>query len=375
MADANLPPQSDGGVPADRPTDTPNETPGIERNVDRLLDEVVDQALGRITDEGERELVRQGIGDMLRLTLTELAAEVGADVAGGPSSALGAPTVGDAAQRGIDVAKQVQNLGFVEFTAGLINGTFDAIIGATVKQMKAYAELVADLGKTLQQYRQETVSDARIDAHLADRYPDGEGGTSVRATYSYPDVPADTARGRPAVTGNQVLQQVVEALVAETRRGPAAHQLTREKLGLPETDTNVKTFTGVQVAMIRDSIAYTLAAVERNQLAEMVRQGMARIVIDRGELLTKLTFNVTSSEVEQRTASEFNRTQAGAWVRGGAWAGWGMIQGGGSWNHLKVNTVNESSFDSLTMSTEMIGQVKLNFKTDYFPAAEITPTT
>jgi hypothetical protein len=50
-----------------------------------------------------------------------------------------------AAGRGMDVASQVQNLGFVEFTAGLINGTFDAIVGATIKQMEAYAALVRNL--------------------------------------------------------------------------------------------------------------------------------------------------------------------------------------------------------------------------------------
>ena len=89
-------------------------------------------------------------------------------------------SVGDTAERAIGVAKQVQDLGFVEFTAGLINGTFDAIIGATIKQMKAYAELVADLAKTLSQFQAENISDAQVNAHLSNRYPDGQGGTSVR---------------------------------------------------------------------------------------------------------------------------------------------------------------------------------------------------
>src|SRR4028119_2179275 len=120
------------------------------------------------------------------------------------------------AERAISVAKQVQDLGFVEFTAGLINGTFDAIIGATIKQMQAYAELVADLAKTLSQFQAENISDAQVNAHLSNRYPDGKRGTSVRSNYTFQATTADPANGVTARTGNQNLQAVVDALISET---------------------------------------------------------------------------------------------------------------------------------------------------------------
>ncbi|NES85533.1 MAG: hypothetical protein F6K10_31280 [Moorea sp. SIO2B7] len=42
------------------------------------------------------------------------------------------------------------------------------------------------------------------------------------------------------------------------------------------------------------------------------------------------------------------------------------MSAGASYSNLNVKAVNESSFDSLTMSTEIIGQVKLRFRTETF---------
>ena len=91
---------------------------------------------------------------------TASAAESGSSLA---AAASGNPTLDNA----MNVASRVQEIGFVEFTAGLINGTFDAIVGATLKQMEAYSKLVADLSKSIQQFQVENVTDAQITAYLA----------------------------------------------------------------------------------------------------------------------------------------------------------------------------------------------------------------
>jgi hypothetical protein len=277
---------------------------------------------------------------------------------------------GATAARAMDVAKQVQNLGFVEFTAGLINGTFDAIIGATIKQMKAYAELVADLAKTLAQFQAENISDAQVNAHLSNRYPDGEGGTSVRSNYTFQATAADPANGVTGSTASQNLQAVVEALISETAVLPAAARLTRAttSLNIPQTDTSIATFTAAQIALIRTAIGQTLASNMMDHLRAMAREGMARIVITDGSIRTKLTFNVTSTEVQATQKAKYNSQSFGANIRGSAGWGWGRVSASASYSNFSVNTVNESSFDSLTMSTEMIGEVNLKFKTETFPA-------
>jgi hypothetical protein len=279
-----------------------------------------------------------------------------------------ARNIGPAANSAIAVAKQVQDLGFVEFTAGLINGTFDAIIGATIKQMKAYAELVADLAKTLTQFQAENISDAQVNAHLSNRYPDGQGGTSVRSNYTFTATAADPANGVTGSTPSQNLQAVVEALISETAvlKAPAV-PLTRTNLNIAQGDTPIN-FTAPQIALIRQAIGQTLASNMMDHLRAMAREGMARIVITDGSLRTKLTFNVTSTEVQATQKAKYNSQSFGAYIQGSAGWGWGRASAGASYSNVSVNTVNESTFDSLTMSTEMIGEVNLKFRTETFPA-------
>lgn len=287
--------------------------------------------------------------------------------------------LGPTANSAMAVAKQVQDLGFVEFTAGLINGTFDALIGATIKQIKAYSELVADIAKTLTQFQAENISDAQVNAHLSNRYPDGQGGTSVRSNYTFQATAADPANGVTARTGNQNLQAVVDALISETAVlpatavPPAVARLTRAttSLNILETDTSIATFTAAQIATIRQAIGQTLASNMLDHLRAMAREGMARIVITDGSIRTKLTFNVTSTEVQATQKAKYNSESFGAYIQGRAGWGWGRVSAGASYSNVSVNTVNESSFDSLTMSTEMIGEVNLKFKTETFPVATI----
>lgn len=283
-------------------------------------------------------------------------------------------SVGGTAKSGMDVAKQVQDLGFVEFTAGLINGTFDAIIGATIKQMKAYAELVADLAKTLAEFQAENISDAQVNAHLLNRYPDGKGGTSVRSDYTFtatpipttPPTTGDSPNDVTAKTAKENMQAVVAALVAETKG--IENPLTPEKLLIVETGELAFRFTRAQILDIRKAIGQTLASNMMDHLRAMAREGMARIVITDGSLRTKLTFNVTSTEVQATQKAKYNSQSFGANIRGSAGWGWGRVSASASYSNLSVNAVNESSFDSLTMSTEMIGEVNLKFRTETFPA-------
>lgn len=351
----------------------------IERGVSRLLDEVVDQAITRIADKGERSLVRDGIATVLREELTARAeAEVRRTIAlNGVSAPSTAGASFDAIDRGMNAAKQVQNLGFVEFTTGLINGTFDAVINATLKQMEGYAKLVADLAKTLAQFQAENVSDAQINAHLSTRYPDNQGGTTVRSDFTFIDTAADVASGTTEKKAKDKLIEVARAIVAGSITIKDAAQ--RLKLNSSDTGTGISLdvdasdtatatkFTTDQVTKIRVVVGLMLATSMVDQLRAMAREGMARIVITNGEIMSKLTFNVSATDEQREQQSRFNHSSFGASVRGGASWGWGSASASANYNQLNVNTMNESSFDSVTMSTEIIGQVKLQFKTETFP--------
>lgn len=337
--------------------DMPLSAPNIEQALDILTAEAAN-----LSDRQNQKTALANVN-----LLRDLIGQTGVAPMSVPAPIARAP-LGGTANSGMAVAKQVQDLGFVEFTAGLINGTFDAIIGATIKQMKAYAELVADLAKTLAQFQAENISDAQVNAHLSNRYPDGQGGTSVRSDYTFQATAANPAEGIEAKTASEKLQAVVETLISETAvlKTPAV-PLTRTNLGIAVGDTLTK-FTDVQIALIRKAIGQTLASNMMDHLRAMAREGMARIVITDGSIHTKLTFNVTSTEEQKTQKDKYNSQSFGANIRGSAGWGWGRVSASASYSNFSVNTVNESSFDKLTMSTEMIGEVLLKFRTESFPA-------
>ena len=49
---------------------------------------------------------------------------------------------------------------FPDFVAGLVQGVFAAIVDASVQQMEAYADLVAGVAKTVDEFTEDNVSEA-----------------------------------------------------------------------------------------------------------------------------------------------------------------------------------------------------------------------
>ena len=71
--------------------------------------------------------------------------------------------------RGAD--KLVSDVDFPDFVSSLIKGVFDAIVDASIKQMEAYAKLVAGVAKSLRAFV-ESASDNQARDYLAEQYPD-----------------------------------------------------------------------------------------------------------------------------------------------------------------------------------------------------------
>jgi hypothetical protein len=287
---------------------------------------------------------------------------------GGSVAEVGVQNIGDVANRGIETASRVQDLGFVEFTAGLINGTFDAIVGATLKQMQGYSQLVADLAKTVSQFQAENVSDAQINQYLAERYPDGEGTTVVRSNYTFVDTPEDTAAGISAKKASEKLNAIATNLNLATKDLPEG-----QRLKLTESGT-ASAFNAAQVTQIRQAVGALLATSQLSILRTMAREGMARIVIDDGEILTRLTFNITTTESQAKQKSNYNQNINQTTIGGSAGWAWWKVSASTTNTNINVNTVNESSFDSTTMNTEIIGQVKIRFRTETFTSVDVPQT-
>lgn len=76
---------------------------------------------------------------------------------------------GSAPSRGAD--KPVGEVDFPGFVSSLIKGVFDAIVDASIKQMEAYAKLVAGVAKSLNEFSDANIGDNQARDHLLDRLP------------------------------------------------------------------------------------------------------------------------------------------------------------------------------------------------------------
>lgn len=149
----------------------------VTGSVDRLMD-VIERTVENLSgDEAERNLLRQGVTSIIQDTLLEFARpqdinmesmQMGLIQPMSENTQLGSAekTTGQAIDAAVRGSQEV-GMAFVDFTQGLITGTFNAIIKATIDQMKAYTEMVADLTKSLKEFASENVSEDAIDQKLA----------------------------------------------------------------------------------------------------------------------------------------------------------------------------------------------------------------
>src|SRR5215470_5812346 len=74
---------------------------------------------------------------------------------GGSAPAPRPPATETLAQRTGSLVNEVDFPGFV---AGLVHGTFDAIVDASIRQMESYSSLVSAVAKTVDQFTEENVT-------------------------------------------------------------------------------------------------------------------------------------------------------------------------------------------------------------------------
>lgn len=79
-----------------------------------------------------------------------------------------------------ELAEGVRTVDFPVFVAGLIQGVFQAVVNASIKQMEAYADLVKEVAKSLEAFACDNVSSASVESiSAALREAIGRGGTDA----------------------------------------------------------------------------------------------------------------------------------------------------------------------------------------------------
>jgi hypothetical protein len=278
-----------------------------------------------------------------------------------------------AAQEGARAAGALlDQVDFPVFVSGLIKGVFHSIVHSSIEQMEAYGKLVADVAKTINQFRDDNVSVNQGRDHLVEQFPDtfmidmeagGEEGPRVRL--------------RDGVDDRQALRRVNESLPLDTPLTSLDDDSVEEKL-VPAARTQ-------------------LATSRQQLLATMVLMGINRIVVTDGRIQAKVMFDFQARDnfKAQRSATSFDylkgvqrTTQEGEQevkVQGGERQsssdddGWQDKERDASWYAkgkykntsepvLKLMSVSASQTDAaITTKAQLMGNVEVNFKSDYLP--------
>jgi hypothetical protein len=257
---------------------------------------------------------------------------------------------------------QVNDIGFTEFTSGLVSSTFETLTSVALTQLKAYSELVASTSKTLAEYKKDTFgtdpegSDAGAEKVRNDWIQENLVDTGLLK----PD-DADLSNATPFTADAEDAPQLAQ-IFGDIKvgaddfvkaLGSAPHKVTSETL---------HDFVGQKLAQTTQT--------EQDLLITILKIGMQKLVVTDGRIRTKLTFKVsaTESRAEAGTSvsSKSQNFSAGLAFRKkalGASASYGRTQ-------YTVNVVNESSYGVINVNAEIIGEVEIRFRTETFPQVD-----
>jgi hypothetical protein len=324
------------------------------------------KAFGELPPEQRRELA----GDMVKIANYIVGGKDGMNVPtaaslAGSTKGADLPTMpakptktasdkmqANAAKQGTQaLVDQIKGVDFPKFVAGLIDGVFNAIVDSSIKQMQAYAELVKNISKSVDQYMKDNISENQARDHLANRYPE--------------HLELDLNDEKPKV---------------KTKQGHDENNMPDffNDLGL---SMPLDGLDDDKVEEVLVPAARKRMAMDRQQLlATMVMMGINRLVVTNGFIKSKVIFKLNTKD---KIHDDFSQTAA---QHGGesqyerkrpSW--WGSLfsdttySGNSSYGNFTVDTVDETSSDSeVKLQTELTGEVNVNFKSDYFPMEKMT---
>ena len=257
---------------------------------------------------------------------------------------------GAAAQGVEQFGNLVNKVDFPAFVGGLINNVFKTIVETTIEQMRAYGELVANVAKSTQDFMNENIGPGAGRDWLADRFPD------LLAVET--DDEAETPGSRLTLKGED---------------GEAALTEINGALGLDKPITDLS--DPAEEIRLVNAARLAMAKSRQQLLASMVMLGINRIVVTDGTINAKVQFDMRSTDTAKRDykASMYDR-QSKRNTNTSAFGFGFMGFGGGSVNRNEQSHVatvstalDETSESKLDMKAKLMGEVRVNFKSDYLP--------
>lgn len=242
------------------------------------------------------------------------------------------------AELGARVAETLEAVDFPGFVAGLVTGTFQAIVDATAQQVREYADLVASISRSVDDFSRDNVTPNQVREWFAERHPDdlrllmprpGSGQALALAPTQGSDGSAPGWLADYGLAGQSLSQELTEGPLLE--RG-------RSRLG-----------------------------EERMQgLATMVLMGINRVVVKEGHIRSKLQFHASARD---RRSVEMQQLVAGR-AAGVAGRQVSMTQAA----RTQVSTIKANAQADASIRADLMGEVHLVFGTETFPLADFADT-
>jgi hypothetical protein len=245
-------------------------------------------------------------------------------------------------------------IAFPTFVADLIKGTFNAIVDASIKQMEAFATLLANVAKTVDQFMSDNITDNQARDWLAGQYPE-----QFQVEVGKGDQDGGKRGGRGARGGRGGAKKPGARLRVRGGKGGEKPDFRRD-LGLnQDVDLDDKTTEETLVPAARRKLAQ-----QRHQLlSTMVLMGINRIVVTSGRIYAKMGFEIDTSDTgAAEHASQFDFSHDS--VAGGSFLGFGASA---RTSVAYVSSTKKNSSDSIDVHADLTGEVDLKFKSETFP--------
>ena len=265
-----------------------------------------------------------------------------------------------AVEQGVEqFGELVKKVDFPKFVGGLIKNVFQAIVESSIEQMRAYGELVANVAKTVDEFAQDNISENNSRDWLAGKYPDALGiNTGADSGFADGDAPAPPAPKLEAKGDNpeEALQKISKDLNLDKAVSDLSDPAEEARL--------------VQAARLQ------MARGRQQLLASMVMLGINRIVVTDGLINAKVIFDMRASDTaaRQATASMADRQSSSLTNRVHADTGWMSPVQASMDNEYKQDhvatvqsAVEDQSESKAEVKAKLSGEVRVNFKSDYFP--------
>ncbi len=259
----------------------------------------------------------------------------------GAENAQTQPQVGDAGQRKAKPAATEtlaaragalsDEIDFPAFVAGLIHGTFDAIVDSAIRQMEAFADLVSAVAKNVDDFTRDNVTANQARDWLAEQYP--------------ADVGLDLDGAQPRLYSK----------MQDDENGFAAAPEWLADFGLEGEELTEELLENQLLPYARRRIGEN----RLQMLATMVLLGMNRINVKDGSISARVRFRAAARDLANVDYAVSQDPGQPSWGRRG---------GASAMRHATmISTVGANAQAETTLQAELFGQVKINFESETLP--------